>query len=224
MIENSSEGPILTISERETRLWSKAAMLDLAERLIIILLFAHFAYINISVFEQIFDIKALLLLISECLPVFLVLIRKASGDVSVRPLDWAFGFAGTAFPLLVTPTMVGSPLLPAPILYVVIALGQCLQIYAKMYLGTSFGIVAANRGVKQLGPYRFVRHPMYAGYVLTQIALLLALPSLRNAAFYSLALVCHVVRIECEERVLRRDATYRAFAERVRYRMVPGIF
>jgi protein-S-isoprenylcysteine O-methyltransferase Ste14 len=224
MIEHSPEGLILTISERETRLWSKAALLDVAERLIIILLFAHFAYINISVFEQIFDIKALLLLISECLPVFLVLVRKASGDVSVRPLDWAFGLAGTAFPLLVTPTMVDSPLVPAPIFYVVIVLGQCVQIYAKVSLGTSFGIVAANRGVKQLGPYRFVRHPMYAGYVLTQIGLLLALPSLRNAAFYFLALMCQVVRIECEERVLRRDATYRSFAERVRYRMVPGIF
>src|SRR6185437_7366985 len=132
------------------------------------------------------NIKALLLLISECLPVFLVLVRKTSGDVSVRPLDWAFGLAGTAFPLLVTPTAVYNPLVPSVIFYLAIILGLCIQISAKVSLGTSFGIVAANRGVKQFGPYRFVRHPMYAGYVLTQIGLLLALPSLHNAALYFL--------------------------------------
>src|SRR6185437_12807122 len=104
MIENAPEAVILTVSERDPRLWTKAALLDLTERVIIILLFAHFAYLNLSTFEEFLDIKALLLLISECLPVFLVLVRKTSGDVSVRPLDWAFGLAGTAFPLLVTPT------------------------------------------------------------------------------------------------------------------------
>jgi protein-S-isoprenylcysteine O-methyltransferase Ste14 len=224
MIENSPEAVILTSPERGSRLWTKAALLDLTERVILILLFANFAYRNISTFEQSFDVKALLLLISECLPVFLMLIRKTSGEVSIRAWDWVFGLAGTAFPLLVTPTQVYSPLVPGMVFYLVVVLGQCIQISAKVALGTSFGLVAANRGVKKYGPYRFVRHPMYAGYTLSQIGVLLALPSFHNAALYFLAFACQVVRIQCEERVLRQDAAYRAFAEQVRYRVIPGIY
>jgi len=99
-----------------------------------------------------------------------------------------------------------------------------LQISAKVILGLGFGIIAANRGVKSLGPYRFVRHPMYAGYTLTHIGLLLAMPSLTNAALYSLALGLQISRIYREERILRLDPIYREFASRVRYRLVPYVF
>ena len=58
---------------------------------------------------------------------------------------------------------------------------------AKLVLGRAFGIVAANRGVKVLGPYCLVRPPMYAGYTLTQFGFLLAMPSRLNALFYATA-------------------------------------
>ncbi len=38
------------------------------------------------------------------------------------------------------------------------------SVFRKVLLGLSFGVVAANRGVKIGGPYSFIRHPMYAGY------------------------------------------------------------
>ena len=106
----------------------------------------------------------------------------------------------------------------------VMVAGILLQITAKLVLGRAFGIVAANRGVKVLGPYRFVRHPMYAGYTLTHVGFLLAMPSLMNALFYATALTMQVARIFREEHVLGQDASYRTFAARVRYRLVPGVF
>src|SRR3712207_5654835 len=102
--------------------------------------------------------------------------------------------------------------------------GFMLQIAAKMTLRRSFGVVAANRGVKVGGPYRVIRHPMYAGYLLTQIGFLLTNPSVWNASIYAIALGFQISRILAEERVLSRDASYRAFTAAVPYRLAPGIF
>ena len=88
----------------------------------------------------------------------------------------------------------------------------------------SFGVVAANRGVKASGPYAFVRHPMYAGYALTHIGFLLAGPALWNLAIYGATLAIAVRRILAEERVLMADPAYRALAEKTRYRLLPFIF
>ena len=36
-----------------------------------------------------------------------------------------------------------------------------------MALGRSFGVAPANRGIVVRGPYSFVRHPIYTGYLIT---------------------------------------------------------
>jgi protein-S-isoprenylcysteine O-methyltransferase Ste14 len=126
-------------------------------------------------------------------------------------------------PMLVS-TTTGIPLVPLVICFGLMSSGIVLQISAKLALGRSFGIVAANRGVKVMGPYRFLRHPMYAGYTMTHVGFLLAMPSLLNAVLYATALVMQIERILREERVLTQDAGYRAFAARVNYRLIPGIF
>jgi protein-S-isoprenylcysteine O-methyltransferase Ste14 len=56
------------------------------------------------------------------------------------------------------------------------------------------------------------------------IGFLLAIPSALNALFYATELTMQIMRIFREERVLRKDADYRAFAARVHYRLLPGVF
>ena len=115
-------------------------------------------------------------------------------------------------------------LIPEQYCAAIMLVGLYVQISAKVVLGRSFGIVAANRGVKVQGPYRVVRHPMYAGYTIIHVGFLLAFPSVLNLALYSSELAIQIARLFREERVLRQDETYREYSARVRYRLIPKIF
>jgi protein-S-isoprenylcysteine O-methyltransferase Ste14 len=102
--------------------------------------------------------------------------------------------------------------------------GLLLNISAKVALNRSFGLAAANRGVKRAGPYRLLRHPMYAGYAMTQIAFLLLNPCLWNLGVYALSWSVQILRIRAEEKVLLEDPAYRAYAGEVRFRLLPGVY
>ncbi|NLC57476.1 MAG: isoprenylcysteine carboxylmethyltransferase family protein [Armatimonadetes bacterium] len=75
------------------------------------------------------------------------------------------------------------------------------------------------------GPYRYVRHPLYAGAILLFLGTGLLLGSWYGtlATLYFLALL--VARIIGEERVLREGLEgYAEYAARVRYRLIPGVW
>lgn len=75
------------------------------------------------------------------------------------------------------------------------------------------------------GPYAFVRHPGYAGALLLNLASPLLLGSLVSACAAWLALPILVVRICLEERVLLAGLEgYAGYRERVRWRLLPGIW
>lgn len=75
------------------------------------------------------------------------------------------------------------------------------------------------------GPYRFVRHPGYAGSLLPLPGLVLALGSLWTLIPAAAALVITVVRTALEDQTLQKELPgYRKYARRVRYRLFPGIY
>lgn len=75
------------------------------------------------------------------------------------------------------------------------------------------------------GPYRFVRHPGYAGNVLSWIASPVFFSSIWAAIPAILAIIVTVARTALEDRTLRADLSgYRDYAKIVRRRLVPGIW
>jgi protein-S-isoprenylcysteine O-methyltransferase Ste14 len=75
------------------------------------------------------------------------------------------------------------------------------------------------------GPYRYVRHPGYVGWFLMSAAIPLILGSLWALVPVGLAVAGMVVRTALEDRMLRADLEgYEAYAQRVRYRLLPGIW
>jgi protein-S-isoprenylcysteine O-methyltransferase Ste14 len=112
---------------------------------------------------------------------------------------------------------------------VLIWLGIVLRQWAVWTLGRFFTVVVRvtdGQTVVDRGPYRWVRHPSYAGLLLTLVGLGLTLGSwlsvLTLAVLPSAGLV---VRIRVEERALLAGLgePYREYAER-RRRLVPGIW
>jgi len=161
-----------------------------------------------------------LYLVAEAVVVLMVVFRVATNQVSVRPADWLIGFGGTFLPLLVGPGH-GAGFAHGRVL---MAIGLAISVGAQLSLRRSFGVVAANRGVKTAGVYAAVRHPMYVGYFFTQTGFLLTNPGVWNAAVFAVWVGCQLYRVHAEERVLSTDPAYIAFKNRVRYRLLPFIY
>lgn len=164
----------------------------------------------------------LILVVAEgFVPVF-ALMRKTTDRVSLKLSDWSFALAGSLLPLLATPG--GAALAPVNLAGGIMLFGLLLQVWAKLSLNRSFGLVAANRGVKIRGPYVFVRHPMYLGYTITHVGFLLFNLSLWNLFLYACELVLQIKRLQAEERLLQQDTTYQAYSAEVRHRFLPGLY
>jgi len=103
-------------------------------------------------------------------------------------------------------------------------IGLSWTVYAKLSIGRSFGLLPANRGIVVVGAYRWVRHPIYAGYLVTHIGFLAANFGLHNLVVFSALYFVQGLRVLREEALLSRMAEYRAYVQQVRYRILPGVF
>jgi protein-S-isoprenylcysteine O-methyltransferase Ste14 len=87
--------------------------------------------------------------------------------------------------------------------------------------------IQTDRGhvVCDTGPYRFVRHPGYAGNILPLFGIVLALSSVWTLIPAAVALVIVIIRTALEDRTLQAELPgYQDYARRVRYRLFPGIY
>jgi protein-S-isoprenylcysteine O-methyltransferase Ste14 len=195
-------------------------MFDFAERILVVLICIPFFIAFARVLPT--HPSYIVIAISELLAVALVLIRKP-GAMTITPYAFAIAIFGTTAPLLIRPTG-GIALAPEAVSTTITIAGLALSIAAKLFLNRSFGIVAANRGVKKGGPYALVRHPMYLGYIVSQVGFLLAVFSALNLAAYLVAWTFQILRIREEEKLLIGDDEYVDFTSTTRWRLVPGLF
>ena len=85
--------------------------------------------------------------------------------------------------------------------------------------------VARHHHVISSGPYAFVRHPMYSGIMLFFVGVPLLLGSWWGVAIAPAFAVLFAIRARIEERALVEGLPgYADYAERVRYRLVPGLW
>ena len=162
----------------------------------------------------------IMFLLGEVLAVALLLLQRR-GEAATDIYPVAIAFIGTGAALLVSPH--GVRLISDPVSLALILSGSAVALAAKAFLGRSFGLVAANRGVKDTGIYRFVRHPMYLGYMLSHLGFVLVFFSATNVAIYAVAWTCLWLRTKEEEKILLRDPEYQRYASKVRFRLVPGL-
>jgi protein-S-isoprenylcysteine O-methyltransferase Ste14 len=158
----------------------------------------------------------------ELLVATLFVIRRSPWVVSRSPRAWGAALIGTFGMLAARPAY--HPIAGLELLYGSVQLvGAVIAAAAVISLGRSFGIVAANRGIRTRGPYRFVRHPLYSAYILTETGYLLENPSVRNWCLFGIVMVFQAIRIVEEERTLGEDPAYQEYRRRVRSRVVPYV-
>ncbi len=196
--------------------------LDLFERCLVVGFYGWLVVRLVNDYLNEGNVASLLLLPCEGLVVVLMVIRRTSREMSHRLGEWLVALAATCVPMLVVAA--GDAMIPAAWGAVLLLAGLFVQVHAKLTLGRSLGCVPAHRGLRLRGPYRFVRHPMYAGYLLSHLAFLSLNLSMWNLAVYGLCYALQIPRILMEERLLSVDSCYRDYQTQVRFRLIPGLF
>lgn len=203
--------------------------MDTLEKCFILVLYLSFVWALVgSIAQSLYGGRGVvigdaMLLTTETLMVIMVLLRRHAKELTLKPRDWAIALAATCLTLLARP-FPHAPQWYDAIGAVLTIAGLCMQLYAKLTLGRRFGLVAANRGICSSGPYRLVRHPIYFGYVMLHIGFFLLHPSLWNLAIFGILYSIKIPRILIEEGLLARDPDYREYMQKVRFRLLPGLF
>lgn len=196
--------------------------LSVAQDVALVVLFAAFATAQLRlVGEGVF--RNIPFAIENTLLVVLFLTRRRSAETSTRPMDWVVAAVAAWLPLAYQ-AQHGIDSVNAVIGTGLQSIGLVMALVAFGFLGRSIGVVAADRGLKTGGTYRFVRHPAYLAHITTGAGFVVANPHWFNATIFVVVFVCHIARIHAEERLLRRRTAYNAYSEQVRWRLVPGLY
>lgn len=203
----------MTVGRRHTQLLNAS----------LVVLFIGFAFANLLRWEQTGRPVGLGAVLLEAFTAGLFLIRRAPLATSGRPLAWISALLG-AFAMLGARPVAHPDSGPFAVLEIVQLVGFGVVLVALGALGRSFGIVAANRGIKTNGLYTRVRHPAYSGYLISYLGYIAENPSARNAFLLLLGTAGQLVRMSEEERMLRTDKAYREYLTRVRRRLIPYLY
>jgi protein-S-isoprenylcysteine O-methyltransferase Ste14 len=132
-------------------------------------------------------------------------------------------FLNYGFPLVdALPAPLRQSLMPAAwregaavVALAISTLGYALAAWSVVSLGRSFALLVSVRTIVRRGPYRWVRHPMYLGYLLLFAGIAIAAPSPGVIVLCAIYLVLTVWRAVLEERALARHSEqYRDYARR----------
>ncbi|SDI64572.1 methyltransferase family protein [Pseudomonas panipatensis] len=204
-------------------LWSyKVARVG--SRIIVFAVFLQFAVLLMQTYLEVRTINYLLLFLGEVLTISLIVFARDTESVRLAPVAFLCAMAATFYYLYFSFDVGLSLFSDRRVAEFVQIFGIAFQIFAKLSLGRSFGLVPANRGVVTTGAYRLVRHPIYLGYLLGHVGFILGAFSIRNAVLLVVLYFFQGIRILEEEKFLRREPEYLKYVKRVRWRAIPGLF
>jgi protein-S-isoprenylcysteine O-methyltransferase Ste14 len=150
----------------------------------------------------------------------LVRVRPRAVRMDVRALAATGGML--IFPSLMRPDAAAVGALATAAVALEIA-GLAWSQLARIWMGRSFGIFPANRGIVASGPFRLMRHPVYFGSLMLMAGYACAYPVLPNWLLLGASLPFLMWRINLEESLLEEDPEYRRYKSRVRFALCPGL-
>lgn len=107
---------------------------------------------------------------------------------------------------------------------VLVAVGTAWAVWSLRFLGRNVSVLAQARSVADDGPYRWVRHPLYAGELVSSLGVALAANSYAAGALWLVLCGLQVYRALREEQLLLRTLpAYRGYRSRTAA-LLPGVF
>jgi protein-S-isoprenylcysteine O-methyltransferase Ste14 len=108
-------------------------------------------------------------------------------------------------------------------LALVVWISTALLAWSTFSLRSNFSVFPQVRSLVDSGPYAFVRHPLYASYLLVDLTYWLGSPDPLAGLIWALEAGLLYLRAGWEEAVWSDSPDYRAYRTRVRWRLIPGV-
>lgn len=135
-------------------------------------------------------------------------------------LEVAVALTGCVLPVfLIHPPRTPFGLAHQPEILAVMCAGGALSLWGYLTLNRAFSLLPEARQLRTTGPYRWVRHPVYAGNYVTVLAVLVWRYSHLNLALVVVFLAVQTHRARLEEAKLAA-----AFPAYERYKARTGMF
>ena len=107
---------------------------------------------------------------------------------------------------------------------VLVVCGMAWAVWSLRFLGRNVSVLAQARDVVDRGPYRWVRHPLYAGEIVSALGVAMAANSYPALALWILLCGLQAYRALREEQVLLEALpSYRSYRSRTAA-LLPGVF
>jgi len=75
------------------------------------------------------------------------------------------------------------------------------------------------------GPYRYIRHPGYVGFILMVLATPISLGTLYALSMSGITAILFIIRTSLEDKTLKNElAGYLDYANKVKYKLIPFIW
>jgi protein-S-isoprenylcysteine O-methyltransferase Ste14 len=174
-------------------------------------------------------LPAALYLLFCAIPVLIYVGRPAPRARDGRILPRAAGLAGTLMLLVVGALPQGDRLYAPPswlggVSSAISVLAFSLAVLGLLYLRRSLSIIPEVRRLVTGGPYRMVRHPLYAAEILAAFGFVLVKPGALAVAVLAPFIATQLLRSRFEERLLTEAyPCYQEYARRTR-RLIPFIW
>lgn len=143
-------------------------------------------------------------------------------------LVWAAALAAIALDFIVLQKMVYRFDLASAAGLAMMAFGLALRLWARRTIGRAFTYalqVRPEQALVEQGPYRYIRHPGYAGDLLFHFGIAVFFHSIYGFAIMLLLIPCFAYRMGIEEKMLtaKFGDRYRCYMRRTK-RLVPLVY